>query len=774
MANIDLHYEWHEELREIFANVAIQPKGALPCRIVPYPRNPRFSGREAILQELRAHLAISKSGQKSYALHGLGGVGKTQIALKYIHDHMEEFPAVFWMNADSYAKLSQSYINAAKQLQIEPQDSQRDAEAVSTVLKQWLAEANTDWLIVFDNADDLDILKPFWPPAGHGTILITSRNPASARIADHGTLVKPLDPMEGKELFVSLLTIPEEEKSDESMDTLVEEIVKQLGKFILLFDYKVTLTHVGFLPLAINQVAHFVMERGCSLEEFNEIYKDILKSSDEVFSKLETSTTNFYYSHSLATVWRISITNLPPDSTSLLAILACFDPDGIPESLLRHGSKGNPELSFLAETAKYFDTINSLIRAGLIVKNNTQVTTTGKAQDEKPVKSISIHRLVQETVFHHQDAETQNATFLKALILLQKTFPSSTRTNWRLMHRWAECELYLPHVLALESRCNDSPSLNLPPQLAELFFHASWYLYERRLPELALPLLRTARKVYEIYNNDPFLKSRIFAALGIVCLETGNVKESLLFFKDVIDIRTTHMPDDVLLLAYAYGDMAYALAAVSRFDECFDLYKKALDIVEDCNDDFTRRDMLFHFHHNMGRAYEKLGNPQEALRHYFHQGDVQGNGLRIEKSNSGTVNLYAVGNAYLALGDPCGVDYHTRALKLRKELVGDHYFTAISLHKMGCILYDSGSYAEADEAFEQALSIFQASYEARGEMSRTMYHWSLVKRELNKGSQAIDLLDRAWKLRTGLTGVSRNDTETGSKGFDDLVFYAHA
>jgi hypothetical protein len=149
IANLVRQHQWHKEIHEILSQISLRPTPVtnLPCRIVPYAANPRFYGREDVLRELQANLAVSKPGQASFALYGLGGVGKTQIALKYIYDNLDRFPAVFWMQSDSHAKLSQSYVNAAKRLQLEPEDSQRDADAVAAVLKTWLGECHEQWLI---------------------------------------------------------------------------------------------------------------------------------------------------------------------------------------------------------------------------------------------------------------------------------------------------------------------------------------------------------------------------------------------------------------------------------------------------------------------------------------------------------------------------------------------------------------------------------------------------------------------------------------------------
>ncbi|KAK2589954.1 hypothetical protein QQS21_012366 [Conoideocrella luteorostrata] len=300
------------------------------------------------------------------------------------------------------------------------------------------------------------------------------------------------------------------------------------------------------------------------------------------------------------------------------------------------------------------------------------------------------------------------------------------------MSKWSECQRYLPHVLALNSRLRSSPSLVPDTRLAELFLYAGWYLYERRAPELAIPLLSTARCVYDEkeVKEDWFLWSRILSAFGCVLFECSRYKESESYFRQALMIRLENVAADDILLAHGYQDTALPLSRQGRYLEAIELQKKALDIISRNSDNFTKRDMTFHVHHNMARTYEASGFPEEGLRLHFHQGDEFGSGLRTEMSESGAVNLYAIGNCHLALGNrEKGIQYHARALKIRLSLVGNQGFHyGISLHKMGCILQSDNQNRQSLEAFQSAANIFSQAHEATRELSLTLYRLSLVER----------------------------------------------
>ena len=483
---------------------------------------------------------------------------------------------------------------------------------------------------------------------------------------------------------------------------------------------------------------------------------------------------DMFYEHSLATVWKISLKKLSENAKSMLEILSCLDPDGVPESLLREGSKGHAELSFLSGTLPFTDAVAELLRNGLISKTVTQVQTTGTTLSRR-TRSLAVHRLVQETVFHQQFGSAQSTTFSRAVDLCLTVYPHPTRSNFRLMHRWPDCEKYMPHLLALNTRSLDSPNLALDSRLAELFLYGSWYLYERRLPELALPLLNTAKKICndESSGVDWFLRSRILSCFGCVLFECSRYAESERFFRQALDIRLENVQPDDILLAHGYQDIALPVTAQGIYEEAIELQTKALAVVDLNDDDFTRRDMTFHIHHNMARTYEAAGQPEKGLPLHFHQGDEFGNGLRKEMSESGAINLYAIGNCYLAQADPRGIEYHTRALKIRKQLVGDRgFYYGVSLHKMGRILHEGGNLEEAAEAFQQAREIFGESHDGQRELVRSTYHLSVVQQELGKVMESKSLLTEAERLYSEISGVPRKSVPTG-EDFDKLVIYIH-
>src|SRR5579864_7254433 len=150
---------------------------------VPFGRNPFFTGRGALLARLHEQLSGTGSAALNQftALSGLGGIGKTQMAIEYAYRYRDEYRAVLWARADSRETLIADYVAIARLLGLPDHNAQEQMQVVTTA-KRWLQE-HEGWLLILDNADDLSLLPDFLPRDGTGHLLLTTRAQATGKIA---------------------------------------------------------------------------------------------------------------------------------------------------------------------------------------------------------------------------------------------------------------------------------------------------------------------------------------------------------------------------------------------------------------------------------------------------------------------------------------------------------------------------------------------------------------------------------------------------------------
>ena len=155
---------------------------------VPHQRNPFFTGREDLLELLweRLHATNAAALSQPQAMSGLGGIGKTQIALEYAYRHRISYQAVFWVRAALAETTLADMVAIATLLRL-PEKDEPDQSRTLFAVKQWLA-THDEWLLIFDNADHPDQVRELLPAAGHGHLILTTRAQALGGLAQPVTV----------------------------------------------------------------------------------------------------------------------------------------------------------------------------------------------------------------------------------------------------------------------------------------------------------------------------------------------------------------------------------------------------------------------------------------------------------------------------------------------------------------------------------------------------------------------------------------------------------
>ncbi|KAK4150281.1 putative kinesin light chain [Chaetomidium leptoderma] len=301
----------------------------LPCYSLPMPRNHRFIGRDAALDTLKQRL-FHDSGGRTVALVGLGGIGKTQVALQlayWVKDNKPEY-SIFWVPAFSQAIFEEAYTEIAKKLGLNKSDQDEDPKSL---VRQYLSSGSAGpWLLVVDNADDGTVLfggpdKPggvcdYLPESEDGLTLFTTRSKKVA-VPVAGSNVVELGEMNSKDATSYL------EKSLNRKDLVRSNT-----------EANDLLAELAYLPLAITQAAAYLNENEVSIAEYLELLRGTQQDMVGLMSREFRDKTRYKSSqNAIATTWLVSfdqISKFDSPAADLLSFISFIEPKSIPRSIL--------------------------------------------------------------------------------------------------------------------------------------------------------------------------------------------------------------------------------------------------------------------------------------------------------------------------------------------------------------------------------------------------------------------------------------------------------
>ncbi|KAL4974912.1 hypothetical protein BDW66DRAFT_79394 [Aspergillus desertorum] len=393
-------------------------KGAIRTThlMIPFSRNPRFVGRQEI-HSLEGLISIP-GGPRIFAITGLGGIGKTQIALELAYRMRDSDPecSIFWIPCTSYEAVDHSFMTIAQMVGLQNINPAEVRERV----KAYLAQKDENWLLVFDNADDMDMwtkgtstgppLKDFIPYSSQGHIIFTTRSRKLAlKLASSNVIhVRELDEKTGVELLEKSLISKSQLTDRRAVISLLDQLT--------------------FLPLAITQAAAFINQTGIGVSDYLLLLQEQEAGVVELLSEEFWDDGRRYndMQNPVAITWLISfrqVQKLDRLASDYLSLMACVNPRNIPES-------------FLPRPASKKKIIDAL---GLLTAYSFITIQPGDG-------SITLHRLVHLATRNWIKKEGQFSLYMiKAADRLSEIFPHNNPINRQLWRK------YLPHALSLLS-----------------------------------------------------------------------------------------------------------------------------------------------------------------------------------------------------------------------------------------------------------------------------------------------------------------------------------
>ncbi len=381
--------------------------------MIPFGRNPRFVGRQDEICKIEDLISMPDSAKK-LAITGLGGVGKTQVALELAYCVRDTEPdcSIFWIACTSYEAVEQACMDIAQMVGIQDVVATKVKEHIKT----YFSQINAKWLLIVDNADDMDMwtkgskdsppLKDFLPFNNQGHIIFTTRNRELAvdLVSSNVIHVRELDEKSGVEFVAK--SLPKDLCHDpRAIITLLEQLT--------------------FLPLAISQATAYINKKGITVSDYLVLLKEQETEVVELLSKDFGDDGRYKETQNpVAKTWLISfnqIQKLDELAAEYLSLMACVDPRNIPTM-------------FLPQPVSKLEMTDAL---GLLSAYSFITIQPGNS-------FISAHRLVHLATRNWMRKEGQFAAFIiKAADRLSEIFPDDNHTNRQL---WRE---YLPHALSL-------------------------------------------------------------------------------------------------------------------------------------------------------------------------------------------------------------------------------------------------------------------------------------------------------------------------------------
>ncbi|EAW20720.1 LipA and NB-ARC domain protein [Aspergillus fischeri NRRL 181] len=373
-----------------------------------------FRGRDDVFDMLKTYFHEDQGqaqGRRTFAICGLGGAGKTQTALHYAVQNLSKYPSgIAFINATSMVSLSADFDRLHDLLRL------GDSKDKIGAVKGWLSRPeNSKWLLVFDNADDLDNvpLHKFYPAVNWGHIIITSRDQAViGSITENGHVLSPLTENDAVQLLL--------EKSGFQNPTAGD-----------IEDARTVTGLLGSLPLALVQAGAFVRSRHRSLREYCRLYTTRRDYLLGFASRLGDSEK------AVLTTWEINFKQVERESSgaaSLLLLFSFLEPSSIPEMLLHRGSSPQRRWGEDGEMTEVDAEMEGVERQLIqVIQGDFEFDTAVEKllsfsliscnKESEGLRSFSIHPLVQYCAIKRLSPSDVRKWRWQALLLVCHAFP---------------------------------------------------------------------------------------------------------------------------------------------------------------------------------------------------------------------------------------------------------------------------------------------------------------------------------------------------------------
>lgn len=535
----------HAEMRALLAGILPSlvsdaiAQGRLLGHATPY--NPVFTGRTEELAEIDRLLRAGSAEMAPVpvAIHGMGGVGKSQTARRYVDRHREEYAVVCWVRGEKPEDFIADMAGLAAPLGVSPPipTNQHEAyEAVKTRLDFYDA-----WLLIVDNAENLLQLRDLLPQSSKGRVLLTAREAAPPTVA-RNVEIRHFDDETGAELLLRRAELFDDVDALSKAEAVAAS------------------ADLGGLALALEAAGAYIHARKISVAKYREFYARRRQQLHTDSTNPDHVSVTVTFSMALEQIERIPKTGKA--AASLVRMCAFLAPDVIPDEVFLKGADHlEPKLAqYAADEIDFQDVIATATKYALI------------RREPRP-SGLWMHRLAQEVVQDGLSDEERKLMHLRVVLALSAAFPSGEYVTWEL------CERLLPHALLGEGFLTDD-ELHIA-ETSRLLACTSWYLRHCARYGEAERLLRQAlaidRQVHGAEHPDV---ATSLDNLGYLLLRMGRYDESAEMIEEAVGIDRRTIGTDNPEYASHLDNLAGAYRSQGRYHEAAGLREQALDITK--------------------------------------------------------------------------------------------------------------------------------------------------------------------------------------------------
>ncbi len=650
------------------------PRNVPPIFNLPH-RNRNFTGRDELIARLRNSLTSGNTAAVTAAVHGLGGVGKSELAIEYAWRWASHYSTIIWIRAETTATLGADFEALGDKLNLFNGDKPSEQAAVIETVREHLLKT-PGWLLVLDNAEKPKDIEDATPRAG-GQVIITSRYTAWKGVAEP----LPVDvwPAAEAQQFLLKRMAAEGTQTEEADRAAAAELANELG----------------FLPLALEHAAAYCEQVELLLADYLKLFRE---NRLEMF-RPETLGTEAGESETVtvSTTWNISLNRIResencPEAADLFNLCAFFAPDRIPLRIIREGAEHLPEgLSAAVKSdLKINNALAALLRYSLI-------SVEGSGSE----RTISIHRLVQEVTRERlSDAERYRLAGAAACVV-NEAFPGDSDD----VRVWPICGPLETHA---EQAAGLAEDLAVEPNAVRSLLNGlGQYVWARAEYDRAKGYHKRALKIAEatVGPDHPTVAISV-NNLGNVLQDQGDLEGAKACLERALKIWEDDLGPGHPNVAKGVNNLGLVLKDQGDLEDAKTCFERALKIDE------------AEFGPDHPEVATDVNNLGLVLKD---QGDLEGaktcfeRALKIGEAAFGpdhpnvAIRLNNLGVVIEELGDREGAKArYERALKIDEAAFGpDHPNVARDLSNLGDTLRALRDLDGAKACFERALRIFR-------------------------------------------------------------------